>query len=438
MASVVRELRVDKIAPGGEGVAFVDEGGERRAVFVPDVAVGDVVRAEIDLASKPARGRVTELLTPGGGRAEPACAFARKCGGCDLMHLTGDARREAYVAIVREVMPPAYRGTLPAVHAARSELGYRTRARVHVHAKRRLELGFLGAGSHQIVEVPACVVLEPSIDAARVKLAEYLRGAEGRGEARLALGAFPERLPVIDLSFHGELLPSLYAALDEVTQSGAIAGATVLQDGASRPATFGAPALRMLGADEKPFRLAPGGFGQASDDGNVTLGRALRAALDDIGLRAEGGGPKKASVVEFRGAGNFTVVLAARADSHGGGRCRRVREAARENLAHRGLRAKVTTKDADKLDSARARPRAPRSAAHRRARRDRAIAAARLPAHVISTSPVRSTDVGSRSRGARRSRLRRAAARALRALPQTSHVDDGARARATPGPKKDA
>lgn len=441
MASVVRELRVDKIAPGGEGVAFVDEGGERRAVFVPDVAVGDVVRAEIDLASKPARGRVTELLTPGGGRAEPACAFARKCGGCDLMHLTGDARREAYVAIVREVMPPAYRGTLQAVHAARSELGYRTRARVHVHAKRRLELGFLGAGSHQIVEVPACVVLEPSIDAARVKLAEYLRGAEGRGEARLALGAFPERLPVIDLSFHGELPPSLYAALDEAVQSGAIAGATVLQDGASRPATFGAPAPWMLGADEKPLRLAPGGFGQASDDGNVTLGRALRAALDDIGLRAEGGGPKKASVVElFAGAGNFTVVLAARADKvvaveADAAAC----EAARENLAHRGLRAKVTTKDADTFPIPRGLDLVLLDPPRTGARGATAAIAAARPAHVIYVScdpPTLGRDLAVLAAAgyvARRLEL-------FELFPQTSHVETmvllarGPR----PDPKKDA
>lgn len=421
---VVRELSIEKIAPGGEGVAFVSVGDERRAVFLRDVAVGDVVRAEVDLGSRPARGRVSEIVKPGPGRIAPPCEAAARCGGCDLMHMTAEARRAAYVDLVREVLPPSFRTVPELMHPAPRDLGYRTRARVHVHAKRRLELGFLGTGSHRIVEVPTCVVLDPAVERARVALGAWLRGAEGRGEARIALGAFPDRLPVLDLAFSGELPPSFYAALDEAVRSGALGGASVLQEGATRPALIGAPAPWMRAADGKPLRLAPGGFGQASDDGNALLGSALAEMLDAIGLTPKDGGPRPASVVElFAGAGNFTVMLGARADKvvaveADAAAC----EAARENLAHRGLRAKVTTKDADTFPIPRGLDLVLLDPPRAGARGATAAIAAARPAHVIYVScdpPTLGRDLAELAAVgyvARRIEL-------FELFPQTSHVE---------------
>jgi len=173
----------------------------------------------------------------------------------------------------------------------------------------------------------------------------------------------------------------------------------------------------------------------------VTLGRALRAALDDIGLRAEGGGPKKASVVElFAGAGNFTVVLAARADKvvaveADAAAC----EAARENLAHRGLRAKVTTKDADTFPIPRGLDLVLLDPPRTGARGATAAIAAARPAHVIYVScdpPTLGRDLAVLAAAgyvARRLEL-------FELFPQTSHVETmvllarGPR----PDPKKDA
>ena len=63
---VTASLEVTSIAPGGFGVAHVEHGGERRAVFVPHAAKGDRLLAEVSFGSRPAQAgqprRISEPL----------------------------------------------------------------------------------------------------------------------------------------------------------------------------------------------------------------------------------------------------------------------------------------------------------------------------------------------------------------------------------------
>jgi 23S rRNA (uracil1939-C5)-methyltransferase len=126
---------------------------------------------------------------------------------------------------------------------------------------------------------------------------------------------------------------------------GTFAGGRVSLEGTSRPAVVGDPTPSMTGGDGVRLILAPGGFAQASDEGNrVLAARVLALALDVTSGVAE-----SASVVElFAGAGNFTVLLA-----RSFGRVVAVESdaaacnAARSNLAARGLSTRVTCADAD-------------------------------------------------------------------------------------------
>ena len=341
---VIREIQIEKIAPGGQGVAFVDDAGERRAIFVPLAAPGDLVRVEIDFAQKPARGTLLTVVKPGAARVAAACAVATRCGGCDFMHLDHQAQRAAHEAMLRESLPASSRAMAVVVHAPTAPLAYRTRARLHLRFGKRNEVGFLGARSHDVVEAPRCLVLSPSLEAMRARLPSWLAGAKGKGEARLALGAYPSRAPVVDFTFSGELPPSFFAALERAVATGELAGARVLEEGAKRPATFGDPSPWIMAADGAPIRLAPGGFGQASDDGNAMLGARVMQLASPLISEAS-------PVVElFSGAGNFTVALAARtsklvAVESDADAC----EAARANLAQRKLKAKVTTADANRF-----------------------------------------------------------------------------------------
>jgi len=335
----VLRLRIDSVAPGGDGVAHAEVDGQRRAVFVPGTVTGDVIDAQVDASRRPARGLLTHVLERGPGRVEPACAWSERCGGCDWMHVAPAVQVELHVEHVRDAMPEVWRTTPIAAHRSAERLGYRTRARVHVRCERgRVDVGMHEARTHEPVTVDRCVVLDPVLEGARRTLAALFGGSRGRGDVALALGA--ERAPVLDVRWQGELAREVFAKLEAAVSSGSIAGARVAEGEVRRPAVVGDPTPWMTGADGLPLRLAPGGFAQASESTNAALAAhvaelaAARATERAIELHAGSG---NLSVVLARAVGELTTVESSR-DA-----C----EAARANLLARGLKARVVEGDAD-------------------------------------------------------------------------------------------
>jgi 23S rRNA (uracil1939-C5)-methyltransferase len=343
------DVEITELSPGGDGVAHASIGGERRAIFAGGVLPGETVTLEVDPRSRPARGRLLRIVQASADRVVPACAHVDRCGGCDWMHLGPAAQAREHARIVGRLLGI----TIPAsaIHPAARPLGYRTRARVHLEAKRggRVLVGMFGRRSHSPAVVDACVVLDPILDRVRAALPRWLEGAQGSGEAHLALGMpGPVRRAVVDLRFvrGGEALPGsvfgrLEAAIAEPDGEGALAilgGVRIFAGDVTRPATIGDPTPGIIGPDGEPLALPPGGFSQATEEQNrVLASRVLEQT------RALPPGP---CVELYAGAGNLTVLLArerevtsvesdAAACSH-----------ARENLGHRGLRAKVVSADA--------------------------------------------------------------------------------------------
>ncbi|HTQ43855.1 MAG TPA: methyltransferase [Polyangiaceae bacterium] len=343
-------LRIDSVAPGGDGVAHAEVGGQRRAVFVPGTVTGDVVDSEVDASRRPARGLLTEVLERGPGRVDPACAWSDRCGGCDWMHVAPDLQLELHVEHVRDAMPEAWQTMPIGARPSGERLGYRTRARVHVRCERgRVDVGMHETRTHEPVTVDRCVVLDPVLERARRTLAALFEGSRGRGDVALALGAAKpspsrdvgaERAPVLDVRWLGELAREVFARLEAAVSGGTIAGARLSEGEVRRPAVVGDPTPWMTGADGLPLRLAPGGFAQASESTNVTLAAhvaelaAARPAERAIELHAGSG---NLSVVLARAVGDLTTVESGR-DA-----C----EAARANLLARGLKARIVEGDAD-------------------------------------------------------------------------------------------
>ncbi|SMO90336.1 class I SAM-dependent RNA methyltransferase, partial [Fodinibius sediminis] len=80
----VTELTIDAAAYEGKGIAKVDG----LAVFVPNTAPGDRIKARITKKKKSYReARLIEILEPGPHRIAPQCRHARECGGCSWQHV---------------------------------------------------------------------------------------------------------------------------------------------------------------------------------------------------------------------------------------------------------------------------------------------------------------------------------------------------------------
>lgn len=340
------EATISELAPGGAAVGHIEMRGERRAVFVARGAIGDRVRVRIeDTNARPLRGSIESFLVVSDDRvAEPRCASANECGGCDFIHLRLEAQRSAHDAIVRAQLRKHF--IEPTTHRAKETLAYRSRARVHVLVKGpRVEVGMFADRAHTIIDAPVCVALHEGLDAARIELREMLAGSAGRGEAWLGLGGAvgTERRPVIALSFRGELAGRFFARAEALVNEGKLAGVAMKIEGADRIMRIGEPTPWTPGIDGEPVWLPPFGFAQAHEE----INRELVRHVVELARRVTTKGPVGDW---YAGAGNFTVALAR---DHEVTACESSAEAVtllRENLRARKLKATVLENSAAEAD----------------------------------------------------------------------------------------
>jgi 23S rRNA (uracil1939-C5)-methyltransferase len=157
------ELKIDSLADSGEGVARLDG----KVYFVAGSAPGDHVRAEVIRDSgRWARAKMLELVEPGPGRMDPPCPWVGRCGGCQLQHLTAEAEKEAKLGILSDALKRiGGLEEIPEIKFESSpEFGYRRRARFQGRGlAETIEMGFLAAGSHELVPHDRCLLLEPEL-----------------------------------------------------------------------------------------------------------------------------------------------------------------------------------------------------------------------------------------------------------------------------------
>ena len=291
---LAQELSVDGLGHRGEGLVRSAHG----PIYIPGALPGELVLAQVHGE----RGRLMEILQPSPERIAPVCGYFGVCGGCATQHLG----HELYANWKRKILADAL--THARVEAPLGALidahgDGRRRAIFHVRfaaERAHVEVGFMQARTHRIVEIEACPILAPrmagALGAARA-LAECLRGIgkpldinatatltgldidiRGCGAidfaARQKLIAAADRLDIARLSNHGE---------------------TVVE---RRP-----PEILMGSVSVCP---PPGGFLQATLEGERILAR--------LALDAVEGARRVADL--FCGTGAFALRLASVHDVH--------------------------------------------------------------------------------------------------------------------------
>jgi 23S rRNA (uracil1939-C5)-methyltransferase len=291
------------MAPGGDAVGRRADG---LIVFVPGGAPGDRALVAVETLKKGhARGRLLQLLSPGGVRVDPECALAvpEACGGCPLMAVNRQAQLLAKADWVRRALRPSRLGTdveVAPIAAPPPPLAYRLRARLVVRGGR---LGFSGARSHRGVAIARCAVLVPALDRVLFTHGPRLVPLLGEGTTVRGLVGQHEGREAVQLGVElaeGASRRALHEALSSLVRDGVLAGA-ILQD-ARRREVLGAEVL-MLGADSEfgPFFGAADGFAQPSAAGHTLLPRLVHEALVEVGA---------GRVLElFSGSGNLTRAI---------------------------------------------------------------------------------------------------------------------------------
>ena len=291
-------------------------------------------------AGKTARGRVVNVLSAAPERVEPACVHVLRCGGCPLMHASLSAQRALKLGFLREALRKAGAPADFAVRETFTEqvLGYRRRARLAFQTGRGgRKLGYRRERSHDLVDIDSCVVLQPALqsalDQARSVLLPLLTG---EGELSLALGKAGR--PVLVLRSEVAQTPELYAACDRRVSDAQLAGIALFAAGATMPARFGEPLEWSEDFQGAALMGATAGFSQAHAEINQRLVERV----------VEQCAPAQQKLLElYAGQGNFSVALAGTAASYTAVEQDAAAVAAlRQNLAARGLTAKVVEADA--------------------------------------------------------------------------------------------
>ncbi|GAB4528393.1 MAG: class I SAM-dependent RNA methyltransferase [Amphiplicatus sp.] len=292
----VAELVIDHLGARGDGMATA----EGRSVFVPYTLPGERVRARI--AGE--RGAIEEILTPSPHRVAAPCRHFGDCGGCALQHAArsfylGWKRRRVLEVLERAGLKDAPVGETVAIPAP-------TRRRATFAVRRKGEdvlLGFNARASDRIVGLEACEVLRPDLLAALPGLRKLCASLPADWRV------FDMAVTLTENGLDTDLRPARRAgepkgtellALRDAMEAARIArlamnGETLL--------TLAPPVVRFAGVPVSP---PPGGFLQASAEGEAALARLVLAAA---------AGARKALDL-FCGVGAFAFPLSRTASVH--------------------------------------------------------------------------------------------------------------------------
>ncbi|CAA7621341.1 putative enzyme [Candidatus Terasakiella magnetica] len=155
------ELVVEEVGARGDGIARLD--GE--AVYIPFTVAGDRVQARIE--GRRADGltaALVEVLDRGPGRAEPVCPHFGRCGGCTLQHLDDGLYGTWKHGLLRTQLARQGLGGVQVNALVRVPPASRRRA-VFAFFRRggKTALGYNARGSHTVIDLERCPLLEPAL-----------------------------------------------------------------------------------------------------------------------------------------------------------------------------------------------------------------------------------------------------------------------------------
>ncbi len=158
-------LTIDGMDSKARGIGRIDG----YVVFVPGALVGETILAKFVERRKHYGIAVIEsILKSSDYRVPPKCKYYEACGGCDLQHASYDHQLHIKSDLVVEAIGrmgkwPDFdvEPTLPSPQV----WGYRNKAIFQArYQKGRKKLGYFAKGTHEVVEIEDCPILDPLLN----------------------------------------------------------------------------------------------------------------------------------------------------------------------------------------------------------------------------------------------------------------------------------
>ncbi len=291
---MAERLVIDHLGHRGDGVAL----SGHEAIYVPYTRPGETVEAGPAPGHHPDRRHLLAVEIASPERITPFCPHFGICGGCAIQHWNAEAYRAWKRSIVVETLAQA---KLDCEVAPLLDAHGQGRRRLTLHARMGthevVKLGFAAAGSHDIIPIDRCPILDPALSGA-------IDAAWALTEPLIATGK-PLDIQItatdngldVDVRGSGALPAPMIAKLSRIAEQHRLArltrhGELVLQ---RLP-----PTVRMGRAE---VLLPPGSFLQATVAGEEMLAAQVNERI----------GRARAVADLFCGVGPFALRLAEKA-----------------------------------------------------------------------------------------------------------------------------
>jgi 23S rRNA (uracil1939-C5)-methyltransferase len=213
----VLDLSIDGLGHDGQGVGRWRD----TVVFVPGALPGEAVCARVRrLARRHLEAELVGVEHPSPQRCRPACILAERCGGCSLQHCSPSSQAELKTDLVRQALRRigALQTVVDPIWSAPASLGYRNRALIPLERTPTGELraGYYRRGSHRIVNMSRCPVLDPRIDALIAPIKADLEASDWPVDVNLIDGGGLRHLALRVGHHSGEVLITLVSSHDDL------------------------------------------------------------------------------------------------------------------------------------------------------------------------------------------------------------------------------
>lgn len=210
-------VQITGLSHDGHGVARLGD----LVLFIPDALQGETVLVQLThKAKRHWLACLVEVISPSAERQKPPCILAADCGGCAMQHLSDGGQAAWKHQKVVDAMQRIAHIDLPVspLLGSGQTMGYRNRAIIPLERtdEGRIRAGYYRRGTHRIVNMNRCPVLDPRIDSMiaplKVELEECdwpvdcdLTGEGGLRHLALRVGANTGEVLLTLVSSHDDL-----------------------------------------------------------------------------------------------------------------------------------------------------------------------------------------------------------------------------------------
>lgn len=178
---------IEGLGTGGEGICKVDG----ITYFVPYVLPDEKISLKVlKIKDRIGYGKLEQTLVASNDRAEEKCPVFRRCGGCQLQHLSYEKQLEWKGKVVAESLKKIGHIDFPVPKAVASDLpyGYRNKLQmpVGVDKEGNTVIGFYAERSHRIIPTSDCVIHPAWVKTVIALLQQYILecGVQGYDEIK--------------------------------------------------------------------------------------------------------------------------------------------------------------------------------------------------------------------------------------------------------------